>query len=154
MRILVIDDERGLRETVKDRLESEGYEVETACDGTEGFEKLASDRHDLALLDWMLPGIRGIDVLCEYRKGGGKKPLIMLTAKCGTKDKIEAFRAGADDYVTKPFDFGELVARIGANLRRLEKSGERARKRNRVRKQIYRISFLVRSFLRTVRPLC
>lgn len=118
MKILLVDDECGLRATVRDRLESEGYEVETAADGTEGYEKLSADRHDLALLDWMLPGMRGIDLLMEYRKGNGRKPVIMLTAKCGMRDKIEAFRVGADDYVTKPFDFGELLARIKANLRR------------------------------------
>lgn len=118
MKILLVDDECGLRATVRDRLETEGYEVDTASDGTEGHEKLSADHHDLALLDWMLPGMSGIDLLLEYRKGNGRKPVIMLTAKRGTRDKIEAFRFGADDYVTKPFDFGELLARIKANLRR------------------------------------
>jgi DNA-binding response OmpR family regulator len=136
MKILLVDDECGLRATVSDRLESEGYEVETAADGTEGYEKLSADRHDLALLDWMLPGMRGIDLLMEYRKGNGKKPVIMLTAKCGMRDKIEAFRVGADDYVTKPFDFGELLARIKANLRRHTEAASQSQSPSRQRPEI------------------
>lgn len=121
MKILLVDDETGFRATVKDRLESEGYEVDLASDGITGFNKLIGDCYDLALLDCALPGMQGLEMLGKYRKGGGKKPVIVLTAKCATRDKLEGFRVGADDYVTKPFDFAELLARVKANLRRIHK---------------------------------
>jgi len=116
-RILIIEDEGGLRITLQDRLRAEGYETESAADGESGLRKLRAGEFDLALLDRMLPFMSGTDALKEYRRGGGKKPVIMVTARSTMEDKIVGLTVGADDYMTKPFDFPELVARIEARLR-------------------------------------
>ena len=117
-RILIVEDEQGLRLTLSDRLRSEGYEVETAPDGAAGYSRASSDSFDLILLDLMLPEKSGIDVCRDLRQQGVTTPVLMLTARGQTHDKVVGLKIGADDYVTKPFEMVELLARIEALLRR------------------------------------
>jgi two-component system alkaline phosphatase synthesis response regulator PhoP len=117
-RILMVEDEEALRMTLTDRLRNEGYEVEEAPDGQQGLEKATQNAFDLVLLDVMLPRKSGFDVCREIRAAGMAVPILMLTAKGQTVDKVVGLKIGADDYVTKPFDSSELVARVEALLRR------------------------------------
>jgi two-component system alkaline phosphatase synthesis response regulator PhoP len=117
-RILLVEDEEALRMTVMDRLRSEGYEVDFAADGVHGLEKATHDPFDLVVLDVMLPRKGGFDVCREIRSAGMAVPILMLTARSQTADKIVGLKIGADDYLTKPFDGMELTARIEALLRR------------------------------------
>jgi len=117
-RILLIEDEAALRMTLSDRLVSEGYTVECAADGDEGFRKATEEAYDLVLLDVMLPKRSGFDVCRDVRKAGLAVPIIMLTARGQTVDKVLGLKIGADDYLTKPFEVLELLARIEALLRR------------------------------------
>jgi len=116
--VLFVEDEEALRMTVGDRLRSEGYIVDCAADGDEGFEKATQLPFDLIILDLMLPRRDGLSICRDLRDAGLITPLLMLTAKGRTDDKILGLKTGADDYVTKPFDMQELVARIEALLRR------------------------------------
>ena len=116
--VLFVEDEEALRMTVGDRLRSEGYIVDCAADGDEGFEKATQLPFDLIILDLMLPHRDGLSICRDLRGAGLITPLLMLTAKGQTDDKILGLKTGADDYVTKPFDMQELVARIEALLRR------------------------------------
>ena len=116
--VLFVEDEEALRMTVGDRLRSEGYIVDCAADGDEGFEKATQLPFDLIILDLMLPHRDGLSICRDLRDAGLITPLLMLTAKGQTDDKILGLKTGADDYVTKPFDMQELVARIEALLRR------------------------------------
>jgi DNA-binding response OmpR family regulator len=117
-RILVIEDEPQMRLGLRDNLELEGYEVETATDGTEGLAKAATFSPDLVLLDVMLPKKNGFDVCRELRARASSMPIVMLTARSAETDKVLGFELGADDYVTKPFSISELLARVRAVLRR------------------------------------
>jgi two-component system alkaline phosphatase synthesis response regulator PhoP len=117
-RLLLIEDEPGLVLTLRDRLSREGYAIETSADGESGLERAAGEVFDLVLLDVMLPRLNGFDVLRELRKRGVETPVIMLTAKSQVVDKVVGLKLGADDYVTKPFEMAELLARIEAKLRR------------------------------------
>ena len=117
-KILFVDDEAGLRLTVSDRLQAEGYEVETAADGVEGFRKGLTGAYDLILLDVMMPGKSGLDVCRDLRDEGVKTPILMLTARGQVVDKVLGLKIGADDYLTKPFEAMELSALIEALLRR------------------------------------
>jgi two-component system alkaline phosphatase synthesis response regulator PhoP len=117
-RILVIEDERGLAVTLTDRLESEGYLVDVARDAPSGLERAQGERWDLILLDLMLPGGNGIDICRTLRQNGQPTPIIMLTARGQVVDKVLGLKIGADDYLTKPFDMMELLARIEVQLRR------------------------------------
>ena len=101
------------------RLTREGYAIETSSDGESGLERAAREPFDLVLLDVMLPRLNGFDVLRELRKRGAEMPVIMLTAKSQVVDKVVGLKLGADDYVTKPFEMVELLARIEAKLRRV-----------------------------------
>jgi two-component system alkaline phosphatase synthesis response regulator PhoP len=103
---------------LRDRFQREGYSVETVHDGESALRAAEHNSHDLILLDVMLPGISGFDVCQELRQRNHATPILMLTARSETVDKIVGLRIGADDYVTKPFDMGELVARAEALLRR------------------------------------
>ena len=118
-RILLIEDESGLVLTLTDRLTREGYDVETAPDGEAGLERASADAFDLLLLDLMLPRMSGFDVCRELRRRGIETPVIMLTARGQVVDKVVGLKLGADDYVTKPFEMAELLARIEAHLRRV-----------------------------------
>jgi two-component system, OmpR family, alkaline phosphatase synthesis response regulator PhoP len=117
-RILLIEDEPGLVLTLRDRLTREGYAVEIAADGEGGLQRAAGEAFDLVLLDVMLPRLGGFDVLKELRKRNIETPVIMLTARGQVVDKVVGLKLGADDYVTKPFEMVELLARIEAKLRR------------------------------------
>jgi two-component system alkaline phosphatase synthesis response regulator PhoP len=116
--ILLVEDEEALRMTVGDRLRNEGYAVECAVNGDEAFEKATFLPFDLILLDIMLPGRNGFDVCRDIREAGLITPILMLTARGQTADKVTGLKIGADDYVTKPFDMSELMARVEALLRR------------------------------------
>jgi two-component system alkaline phosphatase synthesis response regulator PhoP len=120
-RILLVEDEPGLVLTVTDLLAAEGYEVEDAPDGLSGLEKAKKGGYDLILLDVMLPGKSGFDVCRDLRQSGIDTPILMLTAKSQVVDRVVGLKLGADDYLTKPFEPMELVARIEALLRRVKK---------------------------------
>ncbi len=117
-RLLIVEDEPGLVLTLTDRLGREGYSVESAQDGRTGLERALQEPFDLLLLDVMLPGQNGLDVLRDLRQHGIETPVIMLTARGQVVDKVVGLKLGADDYLTKPFEMMELVARIEARLRR------------------------------------
>jgi two-component system alkaline phosphatase synthesis response regulator PhoP len=116
--ILLVEDEAALRMTLSDRLHSEGFVVDCAGDGMEGFQKATHLPFDLIILDIMLPRKSGLDVCRDIRQAGLITPVLMLTARGQTIDKVLGLKIGADDYVTKPFDMMELMARIEALLRR------------------------------------
>ena len=117
--ILVVDDERTLRETLAEGLEEEGYAVFQAADGREAVEAFRRHHPDLILLDLMLPELSGTEV-CRIIRAESGVPILMLTAKSAEIDKVVGLELGADDYVTKPFSFRELLARVRALLRRSE----------------------------------
>jgi two-component system, OmpR family, alkaline phosphatase synthesis response regulator PhoP len=117
-RILIVEDEEALRMTLIDRLVSEGYDVDVASDGQQGLDKATQKAFDLVLLDVMLPRKSGFDVCRDIRAAGMAVPILMLTARGQSVDKILGLKIGADDYVTKPFDTMELLARVEALLRR------------------------------------
>jgi len=125
-RILLIEDDHGLRLTLSDRLESEGYRVETAADGEEGAIRAAESAFDLVVLDAMLPGKSGFEVCRDLRQRGMQTPVLMLTACGDVADRVRGLKVGADDYVTKPFEMAELLARVEARLR-VRSSSESAR---------------------------
>jgi len=116
--VLFVEDEEALQMTVGDRLRNEGLAVEYASDGDEGFEKATQLPFDLIILDIMLPKKSGFDVCKDIRDAGLITPILMLTARGQTSDKVSGLKIGADDYVTKPFNMLELMARVEALLRR------------------------------------
>ncbi len=116
-RILIVDDDDRLREVVDEYLRSEGYHTLLAVEGLAAVKVWREKRPDLVLLDWMLPGLNGLDVARQIRRDGNT-PIIMLTARSEESDKLLGLELGADDYLTKPFSMRELVARIRAVLRR------------------------------------
>ncbi len=120
-RILLVEDEPGLVLTLSDLLTSEGYAVEAATDGPSGLALAANEAFDLVILDVMLPGKNGFEVCRELRQQGRDMAVLMLTAKTQLVDRVVGLRIGADDYLTKPFEPPELLARIEALLRRVNK---------------------------------
>jgi len=122
-RILLVEDEPGLVLTLGDRLRSEGYEVEAAADGQTGLEMAAGGSFALIILDIMLPAKNGMDVCRDLRQRGIATPILMLTARGQTVDKVVGLKIGADDYMTKPFEMLELLARVEALLRRAPAMG-------------------------------
>ena len=117
-RILFVEDEPGLVMTLTDRLRNEGYAVETSYDGESGLARATDERFDAIILDVMLPRKSGFDVCRDLRQRGVATPLIMLTARGQIVDKVVGLKLGADDYLTKPFEMSELLARLEALLRR------------------------------------
>jgi two-component system alkaline phosphatase synthesis response regulator PhoP len=117
-KILIVEDEPGLVLTLTDRLESEGYAVDSAREGGEALKKAAEGLYDVILLDVMLPGKSGFDVCRELRGRGSSTPILFLTARGEVADKVVGLKLGGDDYLTKPFDMMELTARVEALLRR------------------------------------
>jgi DNA-binding response OmpR family regulator len=120
--VLVVDDEPTLRETLAEALEADGLRVVTAADGGEALATFRAERPDLVLLDLMLPQLSGIEV-CRILRRESSVPIVMLTAKDSELDKVVGLELGADDYVTKPFSLRELLARVRAQLRRLDTAG-------------------------------
>lgn len=118
MRILIIEDEHKIASSLKRGLEQEAYSVDVAYTGTDGYDLASAEEFDLILLDIMLPGMDGIEICKRLREDKVHTPILMLTAKGETRDKITGLNTGADDYLAKPFPFEELLARIRALLRR------------------------------------
>jgi two-component system alkaline phosphatase synthesis response regulator PhoP len=120
-RILLVEDEPGLVMTLSDLLTAEGYEVDSAADGPTGLSKALDGGYDLLLLDVMLPGMSGLDVCRSLRQHGKDVGILMLTAKTQLTDRVVGLKLGADDYLAKPFEPPELLARIEALLRRVKR---------------------------------
>jgi two-component system alkaline phosphatase synthesis response regulator PhoP len=120
-RILLVEDEPGLQLTVSDLLATEGHRVETASDGENGFRRASDEDFDLIILDVMLPKKTGFAVCRELRQRGIDTAILMLTAKTQVVDRVVGLKLGADDYLAKPFDPAELLARVEALLRRVQK---------------------------------
>lgn len=118
-RILIVDDEPAIRDAVAYALRNDGFEVDEAADGETGLEQALSGRHDVVVLDLMLPGMSGTEV-CRRVRAESPVPVIMLTARGAEVDRVLGLEIGADDYVTKPFSMAELVGRIRAMIRRRE----------------------------------
>jgi DNA-binding response OmpR family regulator len=117
MRILVVEDEKGIASFIRDGLEEEGFAVEVAYDGAAGLEMALSNEYDVILLDWMLPKLSGIEVCRQVRKAQASVPIIFLTAKDTVQDTVFGLDAGASDYIKKPLQFDELMARVRVQLR-------------------------------------
>ena len=120
--VLVVEDDKNICELLKMYLEKEGYTVTLAADGGEGLNKFRTIKPDLVLLDVMMPVMNGWDV-CKAIRAESRTPIIMLTAKSETDDKVAGLKSGADDYITKPFEMKELLARMEAVLRRVDCAG-------------------------------
>jgi two-component system, OmpR family, response regulator MprA len=118
MKILVVDDERAVRESLRRALELEGYHVELAADGEEALDRLSAAPADAAILDVLMPGIDGLEVCRRLRADGNAVPVLMLTARAEVDSRVAGLDAGADDYLPKPFALAELLARVRALLRR------------------------------------
>lgn len=121
-KILLVEDDMDLSDRISDFLVKEGHVAEQIGDGTEAEHRIKYYEYDLILLDWELPGVTGIDICKNYRAAGGNTPVLMLTGKDGMNEKIMGLDTGADDYLTKPFDFRELSSRVRALLRRQQKT--------------------------------
>jgi DNA-binding response OmpR family regulator len=119
-KILVVEDDRTLREALRYNLVADGYEVVVADDGSEGLISARQDDPDVIILDLMLPTLSGIEVCKALRRDGSIVPVIILTARDSEMDRIGGLESGADDYVTKPFSMRELLARVGAQIRRMD----------------------------------
>jgi two-component system copper resistance phosphate regulon response regulator CusR len=117
MRILLVEDEKGIANFIRDGLVEEGFAVDVAPNGTLGLEMSLSSEYDIILLDWMLPGISGIEVCREVRKQNSTVPIIFLTAKDTVEDTVFGLETGANDYIKKPLHFDELLARMRVQLR-------------------------------------
>jgi two-component system response regulator MprA len=118
MKILVVDDERAVRDSLRRALELEGYEVDLAVDGADGLARITEGQPDVVILDVLMPGVDGLEVSRRVRNSGNRVPVLMLTARDEVNDRVAGLDAGADDYVTKPFALDELLARVRALLRR------------------------------------
>ncbi len=118
MRILVVEDEHKIANSIKKGLEQEAFAVDCAFTGTDGFDLASSEEYDLIILDILLPGINGIEICKKLRSKQIHTPIMILTAKGQLEDKVSGLNSGADDYLTKPFAFEELLARVRALLRR------------------------------------
>lgn len=118
MRILVIEDEHKIANSIKQGLEQELYAVDVVYDGAKGYDLAVSEEYDLILLDLLLPSLEGTEICTRLRKIGNHTPILMLTAKGQIEDRVKGLNLGADDYLTKPFAFEELLARVRALIRR------------------------------------
>jgi len=118
MKILVVEDEKRIADSIKKGLEQEKYIVDVAYSGNDGYDLASTEKYDLIILDIMLPEISGIEICQSLRKENNSTPILMLTAKGQIHEKVEGLNSGADDYLTKPFSFDELLARIKALTRR------------------------------------
>jgi two-component system, OmpR family, response regulator MprA len=126
MRVLVIDDDRAVRDALRCAFTLDGYDVQAADGGLDGLQRLDETRPDVIVLDVMMPDVDGLAVCRRMRSEGDRTPILMLTARDAVSDRIDGLDAGADDYLVKPFDVGELTARVRALLRRrADLDGER-----------------------------
>ena len=117
MRVLIVEDEKGILNFLRDGLREENFAVDTAQEGNSGLELALTNEYDIILLDWMIPGISGIEVCRRIRKHNDSVPIIFLTAKDTVQDTVFGLESGANDYIKKPFEFEELLARIRVQLR-------------------------------------
>ena len=124
MKILIVDDEPAVRESLRRALELETYEIELAENGREALDLLAANRQDAVILDVLMPGLDGLEVCRRIRRAGNRVPVLMLTARDEVENRVAGLDAGADDYVTKPFALEELLARVRALLRRTTEDTE------------------------------
>ncbi len=124
MRLLIVEDEPGIARFLKEGLEEECYAVDVAADGRSGLDLAMTNEYDLILLDWMIPGLSGIEVCRQLRKAGSTVPLIFLTARDTLEDVVFGLGTGANDYIRKPFEFEEVLARIRVQLRGSSQDGE------------------------------
>ncbi|MCK5087018.1 MAG: response regulator transcription factor [Melioribacteraceae bacterium] len=122
MKVLIVEDEKQIAESLKKSFEEEDYSAKICFDGEDALNTISENRFDIILLDWRIPKVTGVEVCRRVREAGDKTPIILLTALADVKNKIEAFNVGADDYITKPFSIGEVLARITAVLRRSQVS--------------------------------
>lgn len=122
MKILVVEDERIIAHAIKEGLEQDGYAVDVAYDGEEGYGAASADEYDVIISDVMMPEMNGYEMVAKLRADGNKAPILMLTAKDQERDVIKGLDTGADDYLSKPFAFGVLLARVRALLRRPQQS--------------------------------
>src|SRR5213078_3695077 len=129
MRVLVAEDDRGLREVLVQGLEDAGYYVDSVDRGDDAIEQLKFYEYDVAILDWRMPGVPGVEVASWARRNERPTAILMLTARDAPPDRISGLDAGADDYLVKPFDFGELLARVRALQRRAGSSDSRELRR-------------------------
>lgn len=141
--ILLVEDEVKLARFVELELSSDGYQVTVAHDGMTGLSNARETSFDLAILDWMLPGLTGVELCRRLRATGNKIPIILLTARDEVSDRVQGLDAGADDYMVKPFSIEELLARIRAHLRRTEEVNEEVLRfedlsLNRLTREVYR----------------
>lgn len=118
MKVLVVEDEAKVANFIKKGLQQSGYEVDVAVDGEEAYEKIQANSYDLILLDLLLPKISGFDLIPKIRQCKPAVPIIAVTAKASVEDRVQGLNLGCDDYLTKPFSFSELLARIQVQLRR------------------------------------
>jgi DNA-binding response OmpR family regulator len=121
MHILIVEDEAGIVQFLQQGLEEEGYQITTASDGLKGFELTQKENFDLILLDWMLPKMTGLELCKAIRLKNSETPILFLTAKDTIQETIEGLKAGANDYIKKPFSFDELVERIKVHFRNFKK---------------------------------
>lgn len=123
-RILVVEDEPGISGFLKEGLEEEGFQTDVAENGDLGFQKFSKNNYDMILMDWMLPGMTGLEVTKKIREKNNKVPIIFLTAKDTVQDTILGLRSGANDYLKKPFSFAELLERVKVHFRNARDNGE------------------------------
>jgi DNA-binding response OmpR family regulator len=147
-RILLVEDDPKLAGLIEEELTLEGYQITVTHNGLDGLTMARNIQPDLLILDWMLPGISGLDLCLRLRSTGIQIPIIMLTAKDEIPDRVAGLNAGADDYVTKPFSIEELLARVKARLRRLQPEDPDTFKfedltLNRLTREVYRNSQLI-----------
>jgi two-component system alkaline phosphatase synthesis response regulator PhoP len=152
-RILLVEDEPGLVMTLTDRLRSEGYVVETAGDGDSGFDRASGESFDLIILDVMLPRRNGFDVCRDLRQRSNLTPVMMLTARGQIVDKVIGLKLGADDYLTKPFEMLELLARVEALLRRAPGDGPPPAEADAYQFGLVRVDFRRAEVLREAQPV-
>ncbi|MCY7394905.1 MAG: response regulator transcription factor [Nocardioides sp.] len=124
MRVLVVDDDKAVRESLRRSLEFNGYAVTLACDGADALAQIAAAAPDVVVMDVMMPRLDGLEATKALRSAGNDVPILVLTARDAVGDRVEGLDAGADDYLTKPFALQELLARLRALLRRVTPTGE------------------------------
>jgi DNA-binding response OmpR family regulator len=118
VRVLVAEDDPGVRSVLERGLREHGYVVDAVADGAAAFAHFAAYEYDVAVVDWRMPKVSGLELVERLRSGGNRTPILMLTARDATEDRVTGLTKGADDYLVKPFSFSELVARLGALQRR------------------------------------